>query len=62
MLSHRGLAESNNDSVSIEDLDEETVRGMLHFIYSGNVPDLQQIAFRLLAAADKYELKRLKVC
>jgi len=60
MLSHKGLAESNNDSVLIKDLDEETVRGMLHFIYSGHVPDLQHIAFRLLAAADKYELKRLK--
>lgn len=60
MLSHKGLAESNNDSVLIEDLDQETIRGMLHFIYSGNVPNLQNIAFKLLAAADKYEIKRLK--
>jgi speckle-type POZ protein len=60
MLSHR-VVEMNNDSVDIIDLDEETVKGMLHFIYSGVVPDLNQIAHKLLAAADKYELGRLKL-
>ncbi len=34
---------------------------MLHFIYSGNVPDLSRLARQLLAAADKYSLRRLKV-
>lgn len=60
MLLHKGLTESSNNCVTITDLDEETVRGMLHFIYSGIVPDLHHIAFKLLAASNKYELLRLK--
>ena len=33
---------------------------MLHFVYSEHVPDLNRLALKLLKAADKYELKRLK--
>lgn len=60
MFSHQ-VAENTNNSVEITDIDAATIRGMLHFIYSGNVPDLPQLAFRLLAAADKYEIAQLKV-
>ncbi|KAI6206609.1 Protein roadkill [Aphelenchoides besseyi] len=61
MFAHSGMKESNNSVVVIEDLDEETVRGMLSFIYSDNVRELNKIALKLLAAGDKYALKRLKV-
>jgi hypothetical protein len=61
MFSHQGLSESTNNVTEITDIDAATIRGMLHFIYAGSVPDLHQLAFRLLAAADKYEIKQLKV-
>lgn len=54
------MTEKDKSCVKIEDLEPETVRGMLHFIYSDNVPDLDSLAIKLMAAADKYQLKRLK--
>ena len=37
------------------------LREMLNFIYTGKVENLNKMADDLLAAADKYQLKRLKV-
>ncbi|CAD5214576.1 unnamed protein product [Bursaphelenchus okinawaensis] len=52
--------EKDNNKVVIDDLDPETVKGMLHFIYGDNVPELDHLAIKLMSAADKYQLKRLK--
>ncbi|XP_071580452.1 speckle-type POZ protein-like [Temnothorax nylanderi] len=47
-------------NVKIEDMDFETVREMLQFIYTGKVEKLEKSP-DLLYAAEKYELKNLKV-
>ncbi|XP_024871354.1 protein roadkill-like isoform X2 [Temnothorax curvispinosus] len=53
------MTEKRNN-VKIEDMDFETVREMLQFIYTGKVEKLEKMP-NLLYAAEKYELKNLKV-
>ncbi|KAI6176753.1 Protein roadkill [Aphelenchoides bicaudatus] len=60
MFSHQGLAENATNCLEITDLNAQTIKGMLQFVYSGSVTDLNNVAFSLLAAADKYEIKQLK--
>uniref|UniRef100_A0A1I8AJ66 Speckle-type POZ protein n=1 Tax=Steinernema glaseri TaxID=37863 RepID=A0A1I8AJ66_9BILA len=60
MFSHE-MTESRTARVEISDFDAEVVNEMLRFIYTGNTPNLDQMADRLIAAADKYNLDRLKV-
>ena len=47
--------------MDIPDVDHEVVVEMLRFVYTGEAPNLAQMADRLLTAADKYALERLKV-
>ena len=42
-------------------MDHEVVMEMLRFVYTGKTPNMDQVADRLLAAADKYDLVPLKV-
>jgi speckle-type POZ protein len=60
MFEH-GMAEARSDRVNIEDIDPEVLREMLRFMYTGSAPSLDRMADELLAAADKYQLERLKV-
>uniref|UniRef100_A0A914H0P4 Speckle-type POZ protein n=2 Tax=Globodera TaxID=31242 RepID=A0A914H0P4_GLORO len=60
MFEH-GMTEAQNDRVNIEDIDPEALKEMLRFMYTGNAPNLERMADELLAAADKYQLERLKV-
>ncbi|CAL1298339.1 unnamed protein product [Larinioides sclopetarius] len=53
--------ERTNDIVQIEDLDAETVRRFLLFLYSDNIEDLDfESAMHLYFAGDKYEVFGLK--
>ncbi|XP_011863894.1 PREDICTED: speckle-type POZ protein A-like [Vollenhovia emeryi] len=52
--------ESKKNHVDIIDVDAKVLKEMLRFIYTGKVVNLDVMANDLLAAADKYELKRLK--
>ncbi|KAI6661017.1 Protein roadkill [Oopsacas minuta] len=60
MFEHK-MEESETGCVTIDDVDIEVLRDLLHFVYTGNSPCLEKFADRLLAAADKYALERLKV-
>jgi len=60
MFEHE-MAESSNNRVEINDVDPDVMKEMLRFMYTGNAPNLDRMADELLAAADKYQLERLKV-
>ncbi|CAJ0943324.1 unnamed protein product, partial [Mesorhabditis belari] len=55
------MKESSTSEVCIDDVDAEVVKEMLHFMYTGTSPRLDAMAPNLIAAADKYDLHRLKV-
>jgi len=52
--------EKKSSEVVIEDLEESTVTELIHYIYSGKVRNLNDQALKLLAAADKYDIRELK--
>jgi len=54
------MKESNNNEVIISDLDFETVKDMVRYIYSGRVKEIKDKSDLLLSAADKYDIKDLK--
>uniref|UniRef100_A0A1I8I867 Speckle-type POZ protein n=3 Tax=Macrostomum lignano TaxID=282301 RepID=A0A1I8I867_9PLAT len=60
MFQHQ-MEESRASRVVVEDVDEDTMREVLRYVYSGRAPRLDQMADSLLPAADKYQLDRLKV-
>lgn len=60
MFEHK-MRESQSDRVDVADVDAEVMREMLRFMYTGQAPNLERMADDLLAAADKYQLDRLKV-
>lgn len=55
------LEENKKGFVTITDLELDSLKEMLKFIYTGKVSQLETMADSLLAAADKYALDRLKV-
>jgi speckle-type POZ protein len=55
------MEEGQSNNVIITDIDNEVVFEMLRFIYTGKVNHREKMAFDLLAAADKYDLGRLKI-
>ncbi|GBN55474.1 Speckle-type POZ protein-like B [Araneus ventricosus] len=58
------MKEKINDCVDIEDLNDDTVLRLLHYIYSAEVEELEWAsAIELYEAADKYQILSLKdVC
>ncbi|KAK2161622.1 hypothetical protein LSH36_113g04013 [Paralvinella palmiformis] len=60
MFEHE-MEEKKLGRVEILDVDHEVMEEMLRFIYTGEAPNLDKMADDLLAAADKYDLERLKV-
>ncbi|KAL6044150.1 hypothetical protein STEG23_019830 [Scotinomys teguina] len=53
--------ESKRNRTEIHDLEPQVFKKMMDFIYTGKSPNLDSMAAAVLAAADKYGLKRLKV-
>ncbi|XP_048539935.1 BTB/POZ and MATH domain-containing protein 1-like [Triticum urartu] len=60
--------EESSARVEVKDVEPEAFRSMLHFVYTDTAPELDQspetvvvMARRLLAAADRYGLDRLKL-
>ncbi|KAJ1695989.1 hypothetical protein LUZ63_012687 [Rhynchospora breviuscula] len=62
-------ATGTNNTIEVEDMDVGTFHAMLHFIYSDSLPEFHDMiernplldpAQRLLVAADRYGLERLK--
>lgn len=60
MFEHE-MEERKQNRVDITDMDMEVLGEMLTFIYTGKAPNLEKLNAELLAAADKYDLERLKV-
>jgi len=60
MFKH-GMMESETNQIKVPDVTSDVFRQLLNFIYTGKCEDIQEHADTLLAAADKYELLRLKV-
>ncbi len=60
MFEHN-MKEKRLNKVVITDVTDDVLREMLRFIYTGKVQNLPNMADTLLAAADKYDLERLKV-
>lgn len=54
------LEESKMNRVEIPDFDYDIILEMLRFMYAGRVRQLDTFAAQLLAAADKYQLDKLK--
>ncbi|XP_065205290.1 speckle-type POZ protein-like isoform X2 [Planococcus citri] len=53
--------ENQLNRIDIEDIDEQVVVEMLRYVYTGKCANLEKLAGELLAAADKYDLYRLKM-
>lgn len=60
MFEHE-LEEQKSNRVPIQDIDEDVLREMVHFIYTGEAPNVGKMANSLLVAADRYALNELKV-
>lgn len=60
MFEHN-MKEKRLNKVVITDVTDAVLKEMLRFIYTGKVQNLPNMADSLLAAADKYDLDRLKV-
>ncbi|XP_065209111.1 speckle-type POZ protein B-like [Planococcus citri] len=54
------MLESQKNNVTIDDIKQETFEEMLRYIYTGEMRNLDEWAFELFPAADKYDLKELK--
>ena len=54
------MTESIRKVVEIEDFDEETVRGMLEYIYTGETEIVEENFMELLSISDKYQVLGLK--
>lgn len=52
MFEHE-MEERKQNRVAITDVDDEVLKEMLRFIYTGKAPNLEKMADDLLAAADK---------
>ncbi|XP_065199985.1 speckle-type POZ protein B-like [Planococcus citri] len=60
MLKHN-MKEQNQNCLKITDMDRSVFKEMLRYIYTGKSSKLNEMAFDLLPAADKYDLKGLKI-
>lgn len=55
------MQEAQRNQITIKDMEPKVFREVLRFIYTDQVEGLPQMACELLAAADRYDLARLKV-
>jgi len=54
------MLENRQDSIQIVDFDDNAIQGMLEYLYSGEVLNLEETAGELLKIAEKYNLPGLK--
>ncbi|XP_043910891.1 speckle-type POZ protein-like [Protopterus annectens] len=57
----RHMAEEKKNHFEITEVKPEIFKEILHFIYTGRAPNLNNMGYDLLAAAEKFELERLKL-
>ncbi|KAG4073501.1 hypothetical protein HA402_000725 [Bradysia odoriphaga] len=56
-----GMTENTENCIYIADISYNVLRDMVDFIYTAEAPQFELHSIELLLAADRYELKRLKV-
>jgi speckle-type POZ protein len=54
------MMENTTKKLILNDIDSATMLEILRYIYTGKVQNLDKVAFQILVAADKYDLKKLK--
>ncbi|XP_064459069.1 speckle-type POZ protein-like [Ornithodoros turicata] len=54
------MRETRVDQVDMEDLSADALEGLITFIYTDSVPNIDTLAVDLIQAGEKYDLKRLK--
>ncbi|XP_058793356.1 speckle-type POZ protein-like B [Phymastichus coffea] len=54
------MRESNEGRVHIEDVEADVIEKTLYFIYVGKLNDIEDLADKVLAVAEKYQLESLK--
>jgi len=54
------MKEGNSREVNIDNIDPKVLEDMLHFIYTGKIPNNDELAKDLLVAANYYQLEKLK--
>lgn len=59
MLKHE-MQEGLSNCIEISDIDQPVFEELLWYIYTGKAPRLKELASKLLVAADKYDIERLK--
>lgn len=52
--------ENRENRIEIDDFSHEVVTEMIGYIYTGEAPNLSEMAEELIGIADKYKLERLK--
>jgi speckle-type POZ protein len=57
---HAEMVESKQNAVEISDFEDDVVKAMLEYMYSGETPSLSEKAPDLMQIAEKYELMGLK--
>uniref|UniRef100_A0A1I7TNM9 Protein roadkill n=2 Tax=Caenorhabditis tropicalis TaxID=1561998 RepID=A0A1I7TNM9_9PELO len=60
MFEHH-MQESDTNMTTVDDIEPEVMKELLVYMYTGQTKSLDQLANHLIAAADKYQLDRLKV-
>ncbi|XP_051161489.1 speckle-type POZ protein-like [Leptopilina boulardi] len=60
MFSHQ-MKENITNTVELNDTDPDAFKEMLNFIYTGNVDNLDNVAFGLYILANKYDISKLKI-
>jgi speckle-type POZ protein len=61
VLFRHDMLENKNNRVEADDVRYDVLQEMVHFIYAGRTPNLIEMSYELLQAAEKYYLERLKV-
>merc|ERR1719391_870591 len=54
------MKERNSGNVEIENMTPEVLEKLLLYIYTGNAPSIDKLTKELLAAADQYQVDKLK--
>ncbi|KAL6953837.1 hypothetical protein U1Q18_046967 [Sarracenia purpurea var. burkii] len=60
MFEQNGMRESVKNRIDVTDIRENVMEEMLRYIYTGKVENLDEMAYDLFEAADKYDLAELK--
>lgn len=63
MFDHEQFKEHKNNEVVIVDIDKDVFEEFLHFIYTDETKNIENMSMELLEVAEKYQVERLKhVC